>query len=241
MKASNDSLSPSFSTFLSISDAEYEALSKYCNSLSQLTYAIHAPNERSAKETSVSSFEGGGAGGGTSVVNDQDNNIQKDIKYNTMMMNPSLFISKSNKKSSSANTSSPDVCLSALLEYQNTLQLLRTKHMELVECYDILSKHYDRQQRERHDQQENMIQIKNHIQLSERVLKTCASSSTVGYGPFHENGLLKNLGGGGIGTSPSDSEDPRNEDWHEIRIVALTSLKASITRIRRICVESGNE
>ena len=60
-----------------------------------------------------------------------------------------------------------------------------------------------------------------HIELSTRVLLTCASSSSSkGFGPLHENGLLKNIRGDGY------------VDWHEVRMVSLNSLRASIERIK---------
>jgi hypothetical protein len=60
-----------------------------------------------------------------------------------------------------------------------------------------------------------------HIELSTRVLLTCASSSSSkGFGPLHENGLLKNIREDGY------------VDWHEVRMVSLNSLRASIERIK---------
>jgi len=61
-----------------------------------------------------------------------------------------------------------------------------------------------------------------HMELSRRVLTTCASTSSVGYGLLHENGLLKNL----VGLK-------KDENWHEIRVVALVSYRASIQRLKR--------
>ncbi len=68
-----------------------------------------------------------------------------------------------------------------------------------------------------------------HIELSSRALRTCASSDTKGYGPLHENGILKNLTGATHGGE-------MDVDWHEARLVSLVSLRASIERLKEFSV-----
>lgn len=100
----------------------------------------------------------------------------------------------------------------ALMNYSETLEDLRTSHSKLksyttevdASLHPVATKLY-----------------MDHIALSARCLQTCASSThTVGFGPIHENGLIKNLKGDG------------NVDWHAVRVVSLASLRANIERIK---------
>eukprot|EP00559_Dactyliosolen_fragilissimus_P005392 CAMPEP_0184867598 /NCGR_PEP_ID=MMETSP0580-20130426/27216_1 /TAXON_ID=1118495 /ORGANISM="Dactyliosolen fragilissimus" /LENGTH=190 /DNA_ID=CAMNT_0027367985 /DNA_START=111 /DNA_END=679 /DNA_ORIENTATION=+ len=70
--------------------------------------------------------------------------------------------------------------------------------------------------------------MRKHLELSERALRTCSSSTIVGPGPFYANGMIKNLG------SWQGSQDSGTLDnWHDFRVVALNSVKASIAQMER--------
>lgn len=101
----------------------------------------------------------------------------------------------------------------ALSNYMESLEELRQSHIKLKHFVSAMNASFD----------PTAFQLfSDHIELSTRVLQTCASSSSSkGFGPLHENGLLKNIRGDG------------RVDWHEVRVVSLTSLRASIERIKR--------
>lgn len=101
----------------------------------------------------------------------------------------------------------------ALQNYSDCLETLRQIHSKLKHIISSIDASLD----------PTTFQLfSEHIELSTRVLQTCASSSSSkGFGPLHENGLLKNIRGDGY------------VDWHEVRIVSLNSLRASIERIKR--------
>jgi hypothetical protein len=99
----------------------------------------------------------------------------------------------------------------ALIEYMEALKNLQLCHSKieqyLLETKETVTEHESKC-------------LTEHVMLSKRALTTCASSASKGFGPLHENGLLKNLAGNG------------NDDWHEMRVVTLVSLRASISNLR---------
>jgi hypothetical protein len=99
-----------------------------------------------------------------------------------------------------------------LMNYMESLEDLRQSHFKLKHFVSSMNASFD----------PTAFQLfSDHIELSTRILQTCASSScSKGFGPLHENGLLKNIRGDG------------RVDWHEVRVVSLTSLRASIERIK---------
>ena len=99
-----------------------------------------------------------------------------------------------------------------LIEHTRILLTLQTCHARLIQTCDELEKSSDSKL------QDEMC--RKHVGLSHRVLASCASTNSRGYGPLYQNGLLKNLTGNG------------DDDWHEIRVVALVSLRASIERMK---------
>jgi len=106
----------------------------------------------------------------------------------------------------------------ATTKYYDALEKLRLLHRELTNIgFEDSANGVSRRQERYHVLNEMKI---NHLNLSTRVLHTCCSSSAVGFGPFHQNGILKNLIGGNDG----------DEEWHRIRIVALSSMRSSISR-----------
>ena len=226
-----------FSSFLSIANEEYEALTNYCNSLSLLTHAIH--NNTASTPTISTSI---------SATNDNNNNNES-----SEVMDPNLFLPKQLLSSSSSSSSSSSLFLqkekqsNALKEYQNSLNELQNIHSKLLTCHDTIVNVMNDDVKEHQLQQSSQSihllsststlvllvkSISNHLELSTRVLKTCASSMKNGYGPFYENGLLKNLGGGGGDITSGTSSSM--EDWHEIRIVALTAYRGSIVRLKQM-------
>jgi hypothetical protein len=69
----------------------------------------------------------------------------------------------------------------------------------------------------------------DHINLSTRIITTCASSSTsAGFGPLYENGILRDLNG---------SDDIMNQSWHHVRIISLATLQTNISKLRRNLME----
>ncbi len=128
------------------------------------------------------------------------------INYdNSSQLDPISFIPQERKEES------------ALMEYTASLRNLQLCHSKLTQCFqEILTNQ---------DVNPTLLEaMKGHLELSERSLRTCASSTSRGVGPLHENGLIKNLTGNG------------DEDWHEIRIVTLVALRASISKLKD-CVQ----
>jgi|EP00979_Chaetoceros_neogracilis_P003495 hypothetical protein len=101
---------------------------------------------------------------------------------------------------------------SELIEHTRTLRHLQTCHSKLIQTRDTMEKSSDNKL------QDEMCE--KHVRLSQRVLASCASTNSRGYGPLYENGLLKNLIGNG------------DDDWHEIRLVSLVALRASIEKMK---------
>jgi hypothetical protein len=108
----------------------------------------------------------------------------------------------------------------SLRNHMQALKNLQTCHYEILESYHKIMNNGLKEPE--HDNSIPRRRLVEHMELSKRVLTTCASSSSSGYGPLHENGLLKNLTG-----------SSKDENWHEIRVVALVSLRASIQRLKR--------
>ena len=101
---------------------------------------------------------------------------------------------------------------SELIVHSRILRRLQVCHAKLIQICENMEKSSDNK----------LLSelFKKHIGLSHRILTTCASTNSRGYGPLHENGLLKNLTGNG------------DDDWHEIKVVALVSLRASIEKLK---------
>lgn len=112
----------------------------------------------------------------------------------------------------------------SLLNYIQALTNLQSCHRAIQENYhkSTTSTTTTRMNNEHNISNFRRKLLFEHMELSKRILTTCASSSSVGYGPLHENGLLKNLMG-----------LKKDENWHEIRVVALVSYRASIQRLKR--------
>lgn len=106
----------------------------------------------------------------------------------------------------------------SLINHMQALRNLQTCHHAILESYHHKIKNNFKED----DTSFRRKLVFEHMELSKRVLTTCASSSSSGYGPLHENGLLKNLTG-----------VTKDVNWHEIRVVALVSLRASIQRLKR--------
>ena len=212
--------------FLYLAEKEYEALSQYCNSLSQLTHAFNEPksnhnNNRSKNtETRPSSL---------SAHDGKDRHLGYIMDPNSFLKNTYILEYQNKQKA-------------ALLAYTNSLTTLQTIHKKLSQCHDTIVKveknctvqaapihansHYDNS----NDHFDEFAKsISNHLGLSKRVLKTCASSMSAGFGPFYDNGMIKNLGG-----SNSGQESSILEDWHEIRIVAVTAYRGSIAQMKQL-------
>mmetsp|Transcript_16039 Transcript_16039/g.24037 ORF Transcript_16039/g.24037 Transcript_16039/m.24037 type:complete len:207 (+) Transcript_16039:3-623(+) len=181
------------SSFIQIANSEHDALSDFCNSFTEMSYAMNQPKD-SSKTSSTS--------------------VGMKDSESTLLDSSRFLFMKGNAKIDSS-----------LMEYVKALKRLQLCHSELVKFIEVdvgQSKSSAQSEEERPRNAEDFIS--RHVQLSSRVLRTCASSSTSkGYGPLHENGLLKNL----IGMSVNGSVDK-----HELRIVSLVSLRASIERIK---------
>ena len=101
--------------------------------------------------------------------------------------------------------------LSALGHYDTALEKVRFAHSKLISHFEA-----------RRDLFADEM-VKEHMDISGRVIKTCAtSSSSKGFGPLHENGLMKDIAGSG------------EENWQEVRVVSLVALRASISRVKRV-------
>ena len=139
--------------------------------------------------------------------NDMNMNMNMNSTKSGSGLHPSLFIPKQKKEES------------ALMDYTIALGNLQVCHSKLVDCLQARSD--DTATRTTDNISLARTLLTQHIELSQRALTTCASSNSKGYGPLHENGLLKNLTG--------DGED----DFHEVRVVTLAALRASIEKLKR--------
>jgi hypothetical protein len=219
-QASSSSSSTSTSTlqpFLNLANQEYEALANYCNSLSHLTHAIHAPKQQQQQNKQQQR---------------QRQRYRRPRQSQSKIMDPNLFLQQPSTSSSysSSYSSTRNLQLNALIEYQNTLQILQNIHSKLVQCQQKQTK---KNMNNEGESEASIISLR-HLELSTRILKTCSSSMKYGYGPLYENGIIKNLAGSNTGTSGTgnDNDSDSLEDWHEIRMVALTSYRGSIARLK---------
>ncbi len=228
MQSSESKTNPSPSTFISIANEEYDTLVNYCNSLSKLTHAAYGQKDDKVQRERKKKNEQeivGVVGGSDVDDNNNNNGVANDIgsiemkRKNIMCLDPNDFL-PSPQSSGYRKTQEDMIYSNALQEYQTCLEQLRTQHSKLIHCQNKLS--------ESMEECNDLEMMTKHLELSSRVLKTCASSMKRGYGPFYENGILKNIGGGLNQSVESDVM----EDWYEIRIVALTSYRASVARLK---------
>ncbi len=195
-------------TFIALADTEYDALSEYCNSLSLLSHAIH----ESHKPKSFNS------------------NSTHDLSMGTTSS------SRTHSVGGYSATLTKNKEEQALLGYTRALRTLQKCHSKLIQCkhsyYESTTTTHDNEinadNKILHEDIKHFIM--KHLELSSRVLRTCASSDTKGYGPLHENGILKNLTGAAAHGGEMDI------DWHEARLVSLVSLRASIERLKEFSV-----
>ena len=205
--------------FFDLANAEYDALCRYCNAMARIS---HATNPRSFPVSSDNdSFNYPTS---PQEVYNPTLNLSTMLAYRYLSGKGFLHTDSG----SSSIPSDPIFSLKACMEeYYTALEDLRWCHSQLklfvsqqgLKNYDTLVKN------------ESLIEkpilawMLDHLELSSRVIRTCASSSTsIGFGPFYENGLLKDLNG---------NDDCINQSWHQVRIVTLASLQANIHRIRR--------
>jgi len=204
-------------SFLSYANDEYEKLSDYCNSLSCLSSSSQQQQQQSQS---------------------QHHNITDDTITNNFCNVTDLtrqqYLSQAMKVHSLTEEET------AVIKHYDALNELRVAHSKLVQWKEdicdeesIIIVNDIHSQEEQDDNEfsssgccfqdtESFKLALEHLELSGRTLRTCASSSmSKGYGPFFEDGIVKNL----IGTG----------DWHEIRIVSLVGLRGSIANMERIC------
>lgn len=198
------------SSFLTLANEEYDALATYCNSLSILSHSIHNPQRKN------DSFS-------TNIHIRNSSSSSTSLDPNLFLNHTSTFFQQSSQQQQIKD---------ALQTYQDSLDKLQSIHSNLIQCHDKLQNQYAKQNQYDNNQTYSYIcdAISNHLGLSTRVLKTCSSFMKTGYGPFYENGILKNVGGGNTQDFSSDSL----EDWYEIRIVSLTVYRASVARLKQI-------
>ncbi len=208
------------SLFLALANEEYDALTRYCNSLSGVSHAVNAPvkkQQRQRRPQPPSNQHG--------RFPPQNSNATTRNCIDPNVFLPGPFAA------SAVSRSQEELQVSALMEYQDSLRNLQKIHSKLCECCeDIMERHGSNSTSSKNNESQITF-ISNHLDLSKRVLNTCSSSMKRGYGPLYENGLLKNLGGGG-GVDGGNSGGV--EDWHKIRIVALSSYRASISKLESL-------
>ncbi len=201
-----------FSSFLTLANEEYDALATYCNSLSILSHSIHNPQRKN------DSFS-------TNIHTRYSSSTSSSLDPNLFLSHTSNFFQQSSQQQQ---------IIDALHTYQDSLDKLQNIHSNLIQCHDKLQNQSENENQNRYDNNQTYSCIydatSNHLGLSTRVLKTCSSFMKTGHGPFYENGILKNVGGGNSKDYSSDSL----EDWYEIRIVSLTAYRASVARLKQM-------
>ena len=189
--------------FLGYANDEYEKLSQYCNNLSNLS----GLNKISSQHSSTSSIEATDS----TLLNRKVRDISRS-QYLTHAISISPLTNEE----------------TTFVKYYDALNELREAHSKLVKWSESSQIQHESNSESLKDT-ESFKLASEHLQLSGRVLRTCAcSSESKGYGPLFENGMVKNLAG-------------TVEDWHEIRIVALVALRGSISKIKRYCKQRANE
>ena len=205
---------------LKLANAEHDALTEYCNVISALSHAVNSspqkqPEGSKSKSThlNISINPAGGKGGRGRAP---------------MIMIPST---------ATAAAAEEDKASSALADYMTALQHLKRCHAKLRRGIEGMMAMENQSQDSNTNTNTNTSAKKKipaaahwsifrrHLEVSRRALRTCASSSSTGFGPLHRNGLLRNLVGNGYGYG--------DDEWHEIRVVTLVSLRASIRELSR--------
>ena len=217
------------SSFLTLINQEYEALTTYCNSLSLLSHAIHKNNHHDDDDDdSMNTL--------TMLIPQQNKKVANNsnlIKKNKVIttLDPNLFLPSKLKIQSKQQIKKLQE--ESLMEYQMALENLQQIHSKILKWYN--SRCIQEEQEEFNHEIIINEYITKHLELSKRVLKTCSSFMKNGYGPLFENGMLKNIGGGdGNGKNNIGIDSNSIEDWHEIRIVALTAYRGSIARLKQV-------
>ena len=104
-------------------------------------------------------------------------------------------------------------------EVRKTHASLKSRASLMFECNHPEHDLYEKSMRQRPTSTEKALN--NHIQLSERVIRTIMRSPQPGYsgpcGLFYENGLIRTANAGD----------------HESNIVALAALRASVSRLKK--------
>lgn len=221
---------PSY-TFIELATAEYDALHRYCNSMARISHAASIPSSHhplgillSQKNSSMNS------------IMSQVSNSSHSVDIRTLLAQQYLTERGSFTDDDSSPSSSSSTLVDAMEEYYNALESLRNCHSKLIqyisqqqEIYMMNCEHNNSLESSCVAKQPILGWMIEHGDLSSRILKTCSSSSTSkGFGPFYENGILKDLNG---------KDDCMNQSWHHVRIVSLASLQANITNMKRKFLE----
>lgn len=99
-----------------------------------------------------------------------------------------------------------------VLHYMGKLENLREVHVSLIRKYNELKL--------QNMNEKILDELERHTNISTRAIASVASSTTKGFGPIHMNGMQRNVTGDG------------DQNLHELRIVSLVSLRASIEQVK---------
>lgn len=99
-----------------------------------------------------------------------------------------------------------------VLQYMGKLEILREVHASLIRKYNELKL--------QNMNEKILDELERHTKISTRAISSVASSTTKGLGPIQMNGMQRNVTGNG------------DQNLHELRIVSLVSLRASIEQIK---------
>lgn len=99
-----------------------------------------------------------------------------------------------------------------VLQYMVKLEILREVHASLIRKYNELKL--------QNMNEKILDELERHTKISTRAIASVASSTTKGLGPIHMNGMQRNVTGNG------------DQNLHELRIVSLVSLRASIEQVK---------
>ena len=207
--------------FIDIASAESDALHRYCNAMARISHVVTPRNHPFLSPTqSMHVFLG------QELENIDLRTALAERHLSQRGLHPYPSFNNSDSRLHRGN----DYLHDAMEEYYDALEALRTCHSLLTH---FISEQSALDKALEHDvsilEKPVLSWMMDHLDLSCRVLTTCSSSSTsIGFGPFYENGLLKDLNG---------NDDSMNKSWHQVRIVSLAALQSNITRIKRNLVD----
>ncbi|KAL3767022.1 hypothetical protein ACHAWU_004520 [Discostella pseudostelligera] len=195
---------------------EYEQIASLCNAQSLLINAVVA----------LSPSSSAAAGNSVDVAHHDDGDYEES--YNAIELDPKVLKRELQHRN----------LYDQLSKYYQEIDVVRKTHAAMkAQLMNLSNLHNSNVSKDDHPQQQHnnvsrspspMVEaLTRHIELSERVIRTVMKSSSAGQcGILFENGILR--------TSSSSVSD------HEVNVVALASLRASVSQLKANFGGDGN-